>query len=252
MANPALNEKTFAPERLRTLDAGVLNGEPVREAWRDRMTLDGVVLRSFTLLPILLLTGVVGWRSVDRADGTVALPGWLLLAVLAGLGVALLTVFRPHLSRVTAPGYAAIEGLVLGAISAVYDSAYDGIVLQAVMLTAGVFVLMLGLFAKRIVTVDDKFRRGVMLATGAVFVVYLLTLVMNLFGADVPYIHDSGAVGILFSLAVVEPERTADGGRPDIDRLSHHSVDLAVVVEVSPFQEHAAELGAMAADGACS
>lgn len=203
MANPALNERTFAPERLRTIDPGRLEGGVVDEAWRERMTLDGVVVRSLTLFPILLVTGYLAWQSVDRGDGTVAFPGWLLIAVLGGLGVAILTIFKPKLSPITAPIYAAIEGLVLGAISAVYENAYDGIVLQAVMLTAGVFLLMLTLFSKRIVTVDDKFRRGVMMATGAVFLVYMITLVLNLFGASVPYIHDSGPVGILFSLVVV-------------------------------------------------
>jgi uncharacterized YccA/Bax inhibitor family protein len=203
MANPALNERTFAPERLRTIDPGRLEGGVVDEGWRDRMTLDGVVVRSLTLFPILLVTGYLAWQSVDRGDGTVAFPGWLLIAVLGGLGVAILTIFKPKLSPITAPIYAAIEGLVLGAISAVYENAYDGIVLQAVMLTAGVFLLMLTLFSKRIVTVDDKFRRGVMMATGAVFLVYMITLVLNLFGASVPYIHDSGPVGILFSLVVV-------------------------------------------------
>ena len=203
MANPALNERTFAPERIRTIDPGRLEGGVIDEAWRERMTLDGVVVRSLTLFPILLITGYFAWQSVDRGDGTVAFPGWLLIAVLGGLGVAILTIFKPKLSPITAPIYAAIEGLVLGAISAVYESAYDGIVLQAVMLTAGVFVLMLTLFSKRIITVDDKFRRGVMMATGAVFRVYMITLVLNLFGASVPYIHDSGPVGILFSLVVV-------------------------------------------------
>ena len=203
MANPALNERTFAPERLRTIDPGRLEGGVVDEAWRERMTLDGVVIRSLTLFPILLITGYFGWQAVDQGDGTVAFPSWLLIAVLGGLGVAILTIFKPKLSPITAPIYAAIEGLVLGAISAVYESAYDGIVLQAVMLTAGVFVLMLTLFSKRIITVDDKFRRGVMMATGAVFLVYMITLVLNLFGGSVPYIHDSGPVGILFSLVVV-------------------------------------------------
>ena len=203
MANPALNEKTFAPERLRTIDPTRMEGGVIDEGWRERMTLDGVVVRSLTLFPILLVTGYFGWQAVDKGDGAVAFPGWLLIAVLGGLGVAILTIFKPHLSRFTAPLYAAIEGLVLGAISAVYESAYDGIVLQAVMLTAGVFLLMLTLFSKRIITVDDKFRRGVMMATGAIFLVYMITLVLNLFGSSVPYIHDSGPVGILFSLVVV-------------------------------------------------
>ena len=205
MANPALNEKTFAPDRLRTLDPGALHGGVVDEAWRDRMTLDGVVVRSLILFPILLATAWFGWQSVETNElgQATAFPGWFLIALLGGLGIAVLTIFRPKLARFTAPLYAAVEGLVLGAVSAIYESAYDGIVLQAVMLTGAVFALMLGLFAKRIIKVDDKLRRGIMMATMAVMVVYGISLLFNLFGGSIPYIHDSGAVGILFSLAVV-------------------------------------------------
>ncbi len=212
MANPALNEKTFAPERVRRLDPGVAGvaGVPVAgapagtEEWRTRMTLDGVVLRSAILLPILLATGWLGWRSVDAdAFEGPRIPGWLMLAVLAGFGIAIVTVIKPRLAQYTAPVYAAIEGLVLGAISGVYNAAYEGIVVQAVMLTVAVFALMLFLYQQRIVRVTNKVRSVVMTATMAVAGVYLLSMVLNLFGAQVPYIHGSGPIGILFSLAVV-------------------------------------------------
>lgn len=227
MANPALNEKTFAPERFRRVDPGAADrvfgaragdtlqpgpgitepadlGTPMRaEAWRTTMTLDGVVLRGLILLPILLAAGWFGWQSVDRSEFGVTLPGWLLPALLAGFVVALVTIFKPRVSPYTAPAYAALEGLVLGAISAMYELNYKGIVLQAVMLTGAVFAIMLALYSKRIVTVDDRMRRGIIAATGAVLVVYLVSMVLRIFGADIPMIHESGPVGILFSLVVV-------------------------------------------------
>ena len=223
MANPALNEKTFAPERFRQVDPGAADrifgrGDPLntgpgitepadvtaRESWRDVMTLDGVVLRCLLLAPIIAVTGWFGWSSVEVVDGVVTdVPGWLILAVLGGFAIAMVTVFRPQLARFTAPAYAAAEGLFLGAISAVFEVRYDGIVLQAVLLTGGVFVAMLGLYAKRIVKVDDRMRRGIIAATLAVGLVYLVSIVLRIFGADIPMIHEAGPVGILFSLAVV-------------------------------------------------
>ena len=205
MANPALNEKTFAPERVRTLDPRAVRdaGAPA-EPWRTRMTLDGVILRSAILFPILLVTGWLGWQAVgtDRAEGP-SIPGWLLLAVFAGLGVAILTIFKPRMAPYTAPAYAAIEGLVLGAISAIYNFAYEGIVIQAVLLTVAVFGLMLFLYQRRIIRVTERVRSVVMTATLAIGAVYLLSFVLRMFGADVPFIHDSSPLGILFSLAVV-------------------------------------------------
>ncbi len=219
MANPALNEKTFAPDRFRRVDPGAADrifggGDPGvtapsearsgEEAWRSRMTLDGVVLRGLVLGPIVLAAGWFGWQSVDVVDGVVtSFPGWLLPVLLGAFAVAMVTIFKPRLSPYTAPVYAALEGLVLGAISALYNARYEGIVLQAVLLTGGVFAVMLGLYSKRIVKVDDRLRRGIIAATGAVMVVYLVSIVANLFGANVPFIHDSGPVGILFSLVVV-------------------------------------------------
>jgi uncharacterized YccA/Bax inhibitor family protein len=228
MANPALNEKTFSPERLRTIDLGAggrgsdgragtdagfaMPGpgitEPADRAdWRDRMTLDGVVLRGLILFPILLATGWFGWQSVEVVRGelgtTTSMPGWLLPVLLVGFGIAMVTIFKPKLSPYTAPLYAAAEGLVLGAISHLYEARYEGIVLQAVMLTGGVFVIMLGLYSKRIIKVDDRLRKGIFAATGAVMVVYLISMVMRLFGAEIPFIHEASPLGILFSLVVV-------------------------------------------------
>jgi uncharacterized YccA/Bax inhibitor family protein len=220
MANPALNEKTFTPERYRKVDPGfadrVFGGaapgitEPAdetTEAWRDRMTLDGVVLRGLVLAPIVVATGWVGWRAVQVTETefgvTTSVPGWILPALLVGLVVAMVTIFRPKTSPITAPLYAAVEGLVLGAISHLYEASYDGIVLQAILLSGGVFAVMLGLYSKRIVKVDDRLRRGIIAATGAVLIVYVVSMVLRIFGAEIPMIHEAGPVGILFSLVVV-------------------------------------------------
>ena len=206
--NPALNDKVFAPQRVVRLEPGSTTAapagdQPYVETWRSQMTIDGVVVKSAGLLAIVLATGVAGWRSVESSELGVQIPGWLMIAVLAGFGVAVLTIFKPHLARITAPVYAVIEGLVLGAISAIYNAQFAGIVVQAVALTAAVFAIMLGLYASRVVRVTDKLRRGVIAATGAVMVVYLVSIVLRFFGIDVPMIHESGPVGILFSLAVV-------------------------------------------------
>ena len=80
----------------------------------------------------------------------------------------------------------------------------DGtLITQAVVATIAVFGVMLALYRFRIIKVTDKLRSGIMVATGAVMVVYLASLVLRLFGADVPFIHETGTVGILISLAIV-------------------------------------------------
>jgi uncharacterized YccA/Bax inhibitor family protein len=125
------------------------------------------------------------------------------LVVFGALGVALLTIFKPNLARFTAPVYALLEGAFLGAISAAYNAAFDGIVLQAIGLTIGVFAVMLFLFATRIIAVTDKLRMGIVAATGAVLLMYLVNMVLSLFNSSVPFLHNSSLVGIAISLVIV-------------------------------------------------
>ena len=212
-SNPALNDKVFRPERTAVIDPAALAGGALgagrgrAQVGRDGagMTLGGVVEKSAFLLLLLVAAGAFGWSQVEQGGVAVAprVPGWLLVALLGGLGIAILTIFKPKLSPYTSPVYALVQGLVVGAISAVYNARYEGIVLQAIGLTVGVFAVMLALFALRIIKVTDKLRSGIMAATGAVMLVYIASFVLGLFGADVPFIHESNLFGIGFSLAVV-------------------------------------------------
>ena len=129
--------------------------------------------------------------------------GLLIAGSIGGFITALVTIFIPRLSPFTAPVYAALEGLVLGAISAVFETMYPGIVIQAVGLSVGVLAVMLFVYGTGIIRATEKFKIGVVAATGAVCLVYLVDIVLSLFGIRMPFIHESGVVGIGFSLVVV-------------------------------------------------
>ena len=75
--------------------------------------------------------------------------------------------------------------------------------LQAILLTLGVFVILLGLYASRLIKVTENFRLGVIAATGAIVLVYVVDLIMRAFGAEVPYLNDAGPVGIGISVVIV-------------------------------------------------
>ena len=131
-----------------------------------------------------------GWRDrlvagQDHRRGGVVDPRLADHRALGALGVAILTIFKPKLARFTSPVYALLEGLVLGAISHVYEAQWNGIVVQAVGLTVAVLSILLFLYATRVIKVTDKLRTGIIAATGAVFVVYLIAIVLSLFGVNV-------------------------------------------------------------------
>jgi uncharacterized YccA/Bax inhibitor family protein len=198
-ANPAMNEAVYRR-------AGYADSPA------HAMTLNGTVLKSFALLVILVVAGAITWTKVFQlkdgmAEGQIAVPGslvgLLLLGGIGGLVTCLITIFKPNVAPITAPLYAALEGLVLGAISAMFEWRYQGIVTEAVGLTLGVLTMMLLLYGTRIIQVTEKFRLGVVAATGAIFLLYLVEFIIGFFGIHVPYIHESGLIGIGFSLVVV-------------------------------------------------
>jgi uncharacterized YccA/Bax inhibitor family protein len=193
--NPALKDTTFLDLRSGHLVAR--DGEA--------MTLNGTVNKTGLLLFLAVLTAAFAWRSIDiSADGVSANATIFLWGgAIGGLVFALATIFKPTWSPVTAPMYALLEGLFLGTISAIYDFRFHGIVLQAVMLTAGTLFALLFAYRSGMIKVTENFRLGVVAATGGVALIYLATMVLGLFGINIPYIHQSGLIGIGFSLAVV-------------------------------------------------
>jgi uncharacterized YccA/Bax inhibitor family protein len=166
------------------------------------MTVPGTVLKTALLLVILLATASYTWSQALAGSTTISY-GLLIAGLVGGFITALVTVFIPRVSPFTAPLYAALEGLVLGAVSAVFEVMYHGIVIQAVGLTVGVLAVMLFVYGTRIIRATERFKIGVVAATGAVFLVYLVSAVLSLFSVRLPFIHESGVFGIGFSLVVV-------------------------------------------------
>ena len=104
---------------------------------------------------------------------------------------------------VSAPIYAALEGLFLGGVSAFAESMYPGIAFQAVILTFGTMFVMLFAYRTGLIKVTEKLKSGIIAATGAIFVIYMINFVMSMFGSSMPMMHDSGLMGIGFSLLVI-------------------------------------------------
>lgn len=168
-------------------------------AWTsgESMTLQGVVNKSGILLLLCLASGAFAWTHPE-------LRGALLITgMLGGLIACLVGTFKPATSPIAAPAYAILEGLALGAISQVIEHRYPGIVLNAMLLTFGVLGVMLAAYTTRTIVVTERLMKGVFAATAAVFLVYLIDMLLGFFGHRVPFIHESGPLGIGISLVIV-------------------------------------------------
>jgi len=193
--NPVLSDSTF-------LD---LSSGRVVTGGANAMSLNGTVNKTGFLLLLAVLTAAFAWSKTFTADGELA-PGanlFLWGGALGGFVMALATIFKKEWSPVTAPLYALLEGFFLGTVSAVYDARFHGIVLQAVLLTFGTLFALLFAYRSGLIRATENFKLGVVAATGGIALIYLATIVLGFFGIHIPYIHESGIIGIGFSLFVV-------------------------------------------------
>ncbi len=194
-SNPALKDSTF----LDLSSGSVVAGNA------GTMSLNGTVNKTGLLLLMTVMTAAFAWSQTMTADGEVApgAMGYLLGGGIGGFVLALVTIFKKQWSPVTAPLYALVEGLFLGAISAIYNAQFQGIVLQAVMLTFSIMFALLFAYRSGLIKATENFKLGVTAATGGIALSYLATIGLGLFGIKIPYIHESGLIGIGFSLVVV-------------------------------------------------
>jgi uncharacterized YccA/Bax inhibitor family protein len=167
------------------------------------MTVQGTVAKTFLLLAILSFTALWSWNAVGAGQSPVGLVG---IGAIGGLILAMITIFRPSAAPWTAPVYAALEGLFLGALSQIVEMRYHlkapGIALQAVTLTFGVMFVMLFIYQTRLIQVTDKLRAGIVMATGAVCLFYFISILLGWFGIAT-FAFSASPLGIGFSLLVV-------------------------------------------------
>lgn len=189
-SNPALSGEVFAGL------GGYVSAD-------EAMTVQGTVNKTLILLLCAVVTSGWVWSKFAQNADPSAISLWMIVGAIGGLIFALITVFKMTWAPVTAPIYALMEGLFIGGMSSWAETQFPGIVLQAVAGTFGTLLGMLAAYSTGLIKATEKFKLGVVAATGGIVVVYLISLVLSLFGVSVPFIYDNGLMGIGFSLLVV-------------------------------------------------
>ncbi|MDB5203196.1 MAG: Bax inhibitor/YccA family protein [Ferruginibacter sp.] len=192
--NPALSEKKFSS----TILSDVVD-------FSNAMTVRGTLQKFGFLFLMLLGTSFYSWK--EFSDGGNVTP-LILTGAIGGLVVAIVLAFKKEWSPYLAPLYALLEGLFIGAVSAMYNGLFaekaPNIVMTAVGLTFGVGVAMYLLYSFRIIRATEKFKSVVMTATVGIAIFYVIVFVMRMMGFDnMTFLHEGSMFGILFSLFVV-------------------------------------------------
>ncbi len=196
-SNPAFSAKSFGGFVDTRSAAGATSTAT------KAMTIQGTVDRTAILLAIIVAAGIWPWRVLLETQDPSAVVPWLGIGFVGGLVTSMITIFAKRWAPITAPIYAAFEGLVLGGLSAMYELRYPGIVFQSVALTLATMLAMVVLYRTGAIRATARFRTGVIAATGAIALVYIVSMLLGLFGVNVGFIYSAGPLGIGISLLVV-------------------------------------------------
>lgn len=183
MNNPMLNEAAFERAQERAASRGV-------------MTLQGTINKTFLLLFLCVIGGMITWTNYQSWAGAT----WII--TLFGVVVALITFSKPHVAPMTAPIYAFLEGLLLGVVSAMYNAQFKGIVFNAVAATVLVFFVMLFVYRTGIIRVTRGLVVGIFSATVAIAILYLGSLILSFFGVSTAYLTSSSPLAIGISVVI--------------------------------------------------
>ena len=195
--NPALNAETFG-NAAKSSPAGIQVMSP------ETMTLEGTVNKTGILLALVVLSASWTWNMFFESGNPATVMPIAIGGAIVGFIFALITIFKKQWAGIAAPLYAIAEGLFLGAISGIFEMQYPGIVIQAVGLTLGTLASLLFLYKTGIVKPTENFRLMITSATMGIGLLYLVSMLMNMFGSGgIGFIHSNGLFGIGFSLFVV-------------------------------------------------
>jgi len=167
-----------------------------------RLTYDDVIVKAGALLAVVVVAAAATWALVPPT----MLVGAMVVGGLVGFVLGMVNSFKTNPSPALILAYGVAEGVFIGAISNVYSSLYQGIVLQAVLATMATFVACLVLFRSGKVRVTPKFTRWLLVAMVGYLVfslVNVLLMVFNVGGDGMFGPLRGGFLGVLVGLFAV-------------------------------------------------
>jgi uncharacterized YccA/Bax inhibitor family protein len=167
------------------------------------MSLSGTVNKTGILLICVVASAAWTWNRALHSENPATVMPLVAIGAIGGLIVAFVTVFKKEWAAITSPLYALLEGLVLGGVSATLEARYPGIPMQAVGLTFGTLFVLLLAYRSGLIRVTEKFRLGVVAATGGIMVFYLVSMVLGFFGMHLTSMYSASPLSIGISVVIV-------------------------------------------------
>ncbi|MEI6497085.1 MAG: Bax inhibitor-1/YccA family protein [Actinomycetota bacterium] len=191
MANPVLAADRFT--------------KPVgRTAASATMTARGALVKALAFLVIVLAGGALGWSQVHQnRSGNYDTPGWLWLVSLLTFFLGMMAIANPAKVPLLGALYSLGQGVVMGAISHVYEGYWNGIVGQALLVTVMVVggAILANIFG--LVKFSAKLQGIIIVALFGIMLLYVVAFFFRLFGVKFSFIYDSSGLGIAFGVLLV-------------------------------------------------
>ena len=186
-SNPTFSEKIFEKSLTNNADGGVMS-------YNDTLN------KSILLFLLVLLSGIATWK-LTMVGNTAASP-LAIGGAIGGFILAIVLSFKPDKSHILAPIYALCEGLFLGAMSAIFNASYNGIVMQAILATVCVVAVVFGCYRAGILKATPMFAKVLVFATLGIGAFYLVSILLRFVGVELS-VFNLGWLGIVMQLVIV-------------------------------------------------
>lgn len=147
------------------------------------------------------------WTNLPKDVKTIPMSNlaitFTLVGCIGGFIMAMIIIFNQQTAPFLSPIYATLEGLSLGAISAMVEAKYPGIVMQAmagVVIAAGT---MFALFTTGILRPTEGFVTGLLAAMVGILCLYFAEMILHMFGVYGGITSGLGIWSILIQGAIV-------------------------------------------------
>lgn len=191
--NPFFKTKSFKDSNEVTHDAVLID-------YNQSMSVSGTINKSFLMLILLIASAAITWTMTFNGQNPIV---FTVGGAIVGFVLVLIATFKPQYSGYLAPGYAIFEGLFIGGLSAIFETMYPGIVIQAVSCTFVTFMVCFGLYKYEIVKVTERFRSVVLAATLAIATYYLISWLLSMFTSFQPVHNGNSWMSIGISVFVI-------------------------------------------------
>ena len=145
----------------------------------NRMTVSGIFIKSLFCIAIIASITVGIWKLYSTGTN---IRWYTTGGMLSAIVISIVISVRRHWASFLVPLYAVAKGFFLGGISSYAHAKFPNMPYQAVGVTIITFITMLLLYQTRLIIVTRKFRSVVITACASIFLVYIISWILNFFG----------------------------------------------------------------------